>query len=115
MSSTTQPNKEVLIDDVIETATQATMECYGVVDMSTHHTLRAGIASFLQPTTFSRGVFVKRSKDGLVVDIFIILAYGVKITEVVNEVQKKVHFVLEKKYKEKIESINIYVDDIRKV
>ena len=43
----------------------------------------------------------------------IIVGYGVKISEIVYEVQKKVKYVLEKTLDIDIEAVNVYVQSIR--
>ena len=45
--------------------------------------------------------------------MYIIVSYGVRITEVVSEVQKKVKYVLEKTLNRKFNTINVYVQDIK--
>ena len=45
--------------------------------------------------------------------MYIIVAYGVKITEVVSEVQKKVRYVLKKDLDVNFKAINVYVQDTK--
>ena len=45
--------------------------------------------------------------------MYIIVSYGVRITEVVSEVQKKVKYVLEKTLNMKFNYINVYVQNVK--
>jgi hypothetical protein len=45
-----------------------------------------------------RHLLPRKKKSGYEVDVYLVVAYGVKITEVVSEVQKKVQYVLEKTF-----------------
>ena len=45
--------------------------------------------------------------------VYIIVGYGVKISEVVYEVQKKVKYVLETTLDVDIEAVNVFVQSIR--
>ena len=62
---------------------------------------------------YYKGVIPKKIKNGYAVDLYIVVAYGVKITEIVTEVQKKVKYVLEKTFDIKFKAINVYVQGIK--
>ncbi len=91
----------------------AATECYGVVGMSSKNSLRENINELLKAENYYKGVNPRKTKDGYEVDIYIIVAYGVKITEVVAEVQKKVKYVLEKTFDIKFKAINVYVQGLK--
>ena len=63
--------------------------------------------------TLQKGVFAKNTADGIEINMYIIVAYGVKITEVVSEVQKKVRYVLKKDLDVNFKAINVYVQDTK--
>jgi uncharacterized alkaline shock family protein YloU len=88
-------------------------ECYGVVGMASQKVLKDGLAELLKKDNYSKGVLVKRSTSGLELDLYIVVGFGVKISEVVYEVQKKVKYELEKTLDLKFDSINIYVQGVR--
>ena len=50
---------------------------------------------------------------GIILNVYIIVGYGVKISEVVYEVQKKVKYVLETTLDVDIEAVNVFVQSIR--
>lgn len=91
----------------------ATAECYGVVGLSSKNSIRENINEMLTKENYHKGAITRKGKDGYEVDIYIIVAYGVKITEVITEVQKKVKYVLEKTFDIKFKAINVYVQGIK--
>ena len=88
-------------------------ECYGVVGMASQKFLKDGWAELLRKENFSKGVIVKE-KDGILeLDLYIMVSHGVKISEVVLEVQKKVKYMMEKTLDVDFETINVYVQGIK--
>lgn len=91
-------------------AGSATSECYGVVGISSKNLEHS---ETLTKENYTKGVMVRKGKEGYEVDLYIIVAYGVKITEVITEVQKKVKYVLEKTFDIKFKAINVYVQSMK--
>lgn len=88
-------------------------ECYGVVGMASQKLFKDGLAEILKKENYGKGVVV-RSKDGTIdLDLYIIVSHGVKISEVVHEVQKKVKYILEKTLELQFNQINVYVQGVR--
>lgn len=94
-------------------AGNAALECYGVAGLSGKNSLRDNIEELLKADNYSKGVIVRKSKDTYEVDVYIVVAYGIKITEVLSEVQKKVKYVLEKTFDMKFKAVNIYVQALK--
>lgn len=88
-------------------------ESYGVVGMASQKILKDGLAELLGKENYSRGIVVRENEKQLELDLYIIVGYGVKITEVVYEVQKKVKYVLEKTLEVKFKAVNVYVQGVR--
>lgn len=93
----------------------AVVECYGVVGMTSQQVLKDGLNELLKKENYSKGVVVKNKPDGLEVDLYIIVSYGVKVSEVVNEVQKRVKYTLEKSLNMDVLSVDVYVQGIKVV
>lgn len=64
---------------------------------------------------YSKGVIVSEADGKLNLDLYIIVSHGVKISEVVHEVQKKVKYVLEKSLELDFGNINIYVQGVKMI
>ncbi len=88
-------------------------ECYGVVGMASKQVVKDGLAELLKKENYTKGVVVRRAKDGLTVDLYIIVGFGVKISEVVQEAQKKVKYELERSLGENIASVNVFVQGVQ--
>ena len=105
----------------IETEAIATLaggaisECYGVVGMASRKFFRDGIAELLRNENFAKGVVVKKTEKGWDLDLYLIVSYGVKVSEVVSEAQKKVAYVLKKDLDLTFNNINIFVQGIKVV
>lgn len=94
-------------------AGNAATECYGVLGMASKNAIRDEIAELLKKENFSKGVVVRKTRQGIEVDMFVIVGYGVRITEIVSEIQKKVKYVLEKSLNMQFKAINVYVQGIK--
>ena len=91
-------------------------ECYGVVGMSSRHSIKDEINDLLKSENYSKGVYVHKNSKGLIeVDIYIVVSYGLRITEIVSAVQKKVRYELEKTFNIKFAAINVYVQGIKNI
>ena len=101
-------------DAIAQVAGNAASQCYGVVGMAQKKSLRSELNELLlKNENFNKGVFVTKRKDSFEVDIYIVVGYGLRITEVASEVQKKVKFDLERAFNMKFAFINVYVQGIK--
>ena len=81
--------------------------------MASKQVLRDGWAEMLKKENYARGVVVKKNDEGLDIDLYIIVGFGVKISEVVLEAQKKVKYMLEKTLSLEVTSVNVFVQGVR--
>ncbi|WP_141707947.1 Asp23/Gls24 family envelope stress response protein, partial [Staphylococcus aureus] len=72
-----------------------------------------GIAEILGHENYAKGIKVTENNGVVDIDMYIIVRYGVKISEVANNVQSTVKYTLEKSLKVSVNSINIYVQGVR--
>ncbi|MCD2136622.1 MULTISPECIES: Asp23/Gls24 family envelope stress response protein [Salinicoccus] len=106
---------DIAIDVIANIAGEAVVESYGVVGMASRHQVRDGFAELLGKENYSRGVVVENNDGLLDVDLYIIVGYGVKISEVANNVQTSVKYRLEKTFGLTINTINIHVQGVRMI
>jgi uncharacterized alkaline shock family protein YloU len=100
--------------EVIETlAGGAAMDCYGLVGMASQKQLKDGFAELLRRDNLSKGVVVHEDKDGVHIDMYIIVSYGTKISEVAHNVQSKVKYTLDQALGLHVSSVNIFVQGVR--
>ncbi|RIO02540.1 Asp23/Gls24 family envelope stress response protein [Mammaliicoccus sciuri] len=101
-------------NDVIATlAGGAAVECYGIVGMASKHQVRDGIAEILGRDNYAKGVIVSQNEGVLDVDMYIIVSYGTKISEIANNVQSAVKYTLEQSLNLKVNAVNIYIQGVR--
>ena len=106
-------NITVYQEAVSALAGTAIAECYGVVGMASKQTLKDGWAELLKRDSYTKGVVVKNTDKGLSVDLYIIIGFGIKISEAVYEAQKKVKYVLEKSLSLEVANVNVFVQGVR--
>jgi uncharacterized alkaline shock family protein YloU len=111
--STSLGNINISEEAIATLAGGVVSECYGVVGMASQKVLKDGLAELLKKENYSRGVVVRKTETGYELDLYIVISFGVKITEVVAEVQKKVKYMLEKTLEQDFDRINIFVQGVK--
>lgn len=92
----------------------AALNCYGIVGMASKNQLKDGFAELLKKENFSRGVIVDLDdEDNLLIDMYIIVSYGTRISEVAYQVQNKVKDTLSQTLGIEAAAINIFVQGVR--
>jgi|SRR5699024_2689026 len=110
----TEDGQVTITNDVIATiAGGAAENCYGIVGMASKNQIRDGISDILRKENFSRGVIVRQEEDDLNIDMYIIVNYGTKISEIAHNVQSQVKYTLNQSLGLSIHSVNIYVQGVR--
>lgn len=110
----TKYGQVTITNDVIATiAGGAAVECYGIVGMASKSQLRDGFAEMIRKENYSRGVIVRQEDNNLHIDMYIIVSYGTKISEVAHNVQSQVKYMLSKSLGLEIDSVNIYIQGVR--
>ncbi|MGE7713741.1 Asp23/Gls24 family envelope stress response protein [Priestia megaterium] len=100
--------------DVIATiAGGAAVDCYGIVGMASKNQLKDGLTEILRKENFTRGIVVRQEEDDVHIDMYIIVSYGTKISEIAHNVQTKVKYTLEQTVGLTVDSVNIYVQGVR--
>jgi len=100
-------------DSIASLAGTTVNECYGVVGMVSKNYLKDGYSALLKKENYSKGIIIKNDKTGLNVDVFVILSYGVKISEVISGLQQRVKYALEQSLSMDINSVNVHIEGIR--
>lgn len=105
-----------ITDDVISSvAGGAAVSCYGIIGMASKNQVKDGIIEILRKENYSKGIIVKRDENSLVIDLYIIVMYGTKVSVIANNVQSSVKYQIEKTLGIKVDEINIYIQDIKVV
>jgi uncharacterized alkaline shock family protein YloU len=103
---------EVFPSAVAAIAGHAAMGCYGITGMAARG-LRDGVAELLRRESVDRGVEVVEVEGGLAIDVFVIVQYGIRITEVAHNLQETVRFEVERAVNVPVVEINVNVQGVR--
>lgn len=104
---------DITNDVIAQIVGEATIECYGIVGMASRHQIRDGLTDILGKENFARGVIVRNIGEETHIDMYVIIGYGTKVSEVAYQVQSKVKYTLQKTVGLNIKSINIFVQGVR--
>lgn len=100
-------------DVIAQIAGGAAVECYGIVGMATKHQIRDGLTDILRKENFAKGVIVRKDGSDLVIDMYVIISYGTKISEVAYQVQSTVKYTITKTLGMPVKAVNIFVQGVR--
>jgi uncharacterized alkaline shock family protein YloU len=100
-------------EDVIATiAGAAAIECYGLVGMVPRK-VTDGFAELLGRESLSKGVTVVIDGQEVRIDLYIIVTYGVKISEVANNVREQVKYSVENATGLVVKELNVNVQGVQ--
>ncbi|MCL4459201.1 MAG: Asp23/Gls24 family envelope stress response protein [Chloroflexi bacterium] len=103
---------EVSARAISNIAARAVIECYGVVGMASHG-LKDRLARILRIENYRRGVEVKFVNQQIVIDLYVIIEYGTRISEVAHNIASNVKFIVEKSLGLPVVRVNVNVRGLR--
>lgn len=92
-------------------ASLATMEVEGVSEM--FGGITSGIVEMLGKKSVNKGIKVVRNDDEIVVDVFVIVNFGIQIQNVALEIQKKVNQSIEAMTGLNVVQVNVHVEGVK--
>ncbi len=106
----------ILIDtDVIATyAGSVAVECFGIVGMAAVN-MKDGLVKLLKRESRTQGISVSINDNKISLDFHVIVAYGVSISAVADNLISNVKYQVEEFTGMEIEKINIYVEGVRAI
>lgn len=87
-------------------------ECFGVVGMASVN-VKDGLVKLLKQESLSTGISVVIQNSGIRIDFHLIVAYGVNILTVSDNLMSTVKYKVEEFTGLKVEQVNIYVEGVR--
>lgn len=112
MPFSTSLGKIDIADEVIEQiAGAAASGIYGVKNMGSKNTIDT-IAGLVRRDNPSKGVKVVRKDEGLIINIHILIDYGVNMQAVGDNVIERVKYTVEKMTGETVDKVIINIDGI---
>ncbi len=91
---------------------QAVLECYGVVGMAPKHP-RDDFAEILPGSNFRRGVDVHVAEGQIVIDLYVVIEYGTRVSQVAQGIKNRVKFTIEHATGLTVAEVNVHVQGLR--
>ena len=110
--NTSMGNISIDNEAITQYAGSVAMECFGVVGMAGIN-MRDGLVKLLKLDSMTRGINVMVRNNKLVINFHIIVAYGVSILAVSNNLISNVKYKVEEFTGIEIEKINIFVEGVK--
>ena len=112
-SMSTHMGNIVIDNEVIaQYAGSVAVECFGIVGMAGVN-VKDGLVRLLKMESITRGISVALNNNKLILDFHVIVAYGVSILAVADNLIDSVKYKVEEFTGIEIEKINIYIDGVR--
>ena len=104
----------IVIDNevIAQYAGSVAMECFGVVGMAGIN-VRDGLVKLLKMDSMTRGIHVTINNNKLTINFHVILAYGVSILAVSDNLISNVKYKGEEFTGIEVEKVNIFVEGVR--
>jgi uncharacterized alkaline shock family protein YloU len=102
---------EISPNAIASLAGQAVLECYGVVGMANKN-LRDGIAEVLPGGNYRRGIDVKLVEREIAIDLYVVIEYGTRISEVAHGIMNRVKFSVERAIGIPVAEVNVHVQGL---
>lgn len=103
---------EILPNAIHTIVTEAIRECYGVVGVAAPR-LRNGQAVLLSDKQNHQGVQVRVANGKIIIEVYVALEYGLRISEIAHNIMSRVKFSVEKTLGITVTQINVNVQGLR--
>jgi uncharacterized alkaline shock family protein YloU len=103
---------EISENAIATLASLSALQSYGVVGMAARN-IADGISELLHREELNKGVQIEFTNEGLKIDLYIIVAYGLRIPEVAHNVMERVKWNVEKTTGLLVKEVNVNVWGIR--
>lgn len=90
----------------------ATVDSYGLVGMVPRNVTN-GLGSILGLDSIRKGVEVRETSEGLMVEVYVIVGYGIRISEVGYNIMQKIKYIMEQITGIKVAWVNVNVQGVR--
>ena len=97
---------------IAKVASQAAMECYGIVDTVSRR-FTDSLAELFKKDTRGKGVKVTTDGDKIYIDVYVIIKFGVSINAVAQSLKESVKYRVERCTGMIVDSVNVNVIGVR--
>ena len=90
------------------------VECFGIIGMAGVN-VKDGLVKILKMDSITRGIVVKMEDNKLVLDFHVIVAYGVSILAVADNLVSNVKYRVEEFTGIEVAKVNVFVEGVRAI
>ena len=91
---------------------RAASHCFGVVGMANRNATQS-LFSLMQREPEDKGVRVRLQNGNLIIDLHILVMYGVNISAITNSIMSKVRYTVEEATGFNVARVNVFVDGMK--
>ena len=103
----------VINPEVISTyAGSVAVECFGIVGMAAVN-MKDGLVKILKRDSLKHGITVSITDNCISIDFHVIVAYGINIATIADNLIENVTYKLEEATGMKVENIRVFVEGVR--
>jgi uncharacterized alkaline shock family protein YloU len=95
---------------VVQIAGHVTAESYGIVGMVP----RGRVPKLLARDRVTQGISVRGSNEGLVIDLRVVVEYGLNLAEVAASVRSRVGYEVGRLTGLPVAAVEVHIDDVRR-
>jgi uncharacterized alkaline shock family protein YloU len=103
---------EVSARAIASVAGRAVAECYGVVGLAARRP-RVGGLELLSRPPYERGVEVRFIEDHVTIEVYVVMEYGLRISEIARNLIKDVKYAVEHALGLPVVEVNVNVQGLR--
>jgi uncharacterized alkaline shock family protein YloU len=93
---------------------QTAAECYGVVGMAGRPGLAGGVGRLLSRDRLTHGISVRGSEKGLLLDLYVVVEYGLNLSEVGATVRSRVGYEVARLTGLDVAGVEVHIQDVRR-
>lgn len=97
---------------IADIAGKVASKCYGVVGMASKNT-KDGLVNLLRGDNISKGVHITIGENGILVELHIVVQFGLNINSTCQSIVQRVRYSLENMTGIPVKCVNIKVDGVR--
>ena len=100
----------IAVDAISQIVGHTAAECYGVVGMAG----KSRVARLLTREKLTQGIEVDDREDGLVIDLHVVVEYGLNLAEVAATVRSHVGYEVQRLTGLPVAAVEVHIEDVRR-
>lgn len=102
-----------LTHEVVATVVGAAVtDNYGVVGVVSKQFFRDNLTEILKKENYSKGVVISQEGDDIIVDIYIVVSYGTKISVICQNIQQAVKYNVQQLLGFELSYVNVHIQGV---